>query len=46
MGFLGEILGRPRHQRLFLPIPVGYAAPGAQVPEITKKILDEVREVV
>jgi nitroreductase len=46
MGFLGEILGRPKHERPFLLIPVGYAAPDARVPEITKKSLDEVREVV
>jgi nitroreductase len=46
MGFLGEILGRPRHERPFLLIPVGYPAPDAQVPDIVRKPLDEVREVV
>lgn len=46
MGFLGEILGRPKHERPFLLIPVGYPAPGAQVPDVSRKALDEVREVV
>jgi iodotyrosine deiodinase len=42
MGFLGEILGRPRNERPFLLIPVGYPAEGAQVPKLEKKALDEV----
>ncbi len=42
MGFLGEILGRPKNERPFLLIPVGYAADGAQVPCLRKKTLDEV----
>jgi nitroreductase len=46
MAFLGEILGRPKHERPFLLVPVGYPAPDAQVPEIARKSLDEVREVV
>jgi hypothetical protein len=46
MGFLAEILGRPRHERPYLLIPVGYPAAGATVPDIGKKSLDEVREVV
>ena len=45
MGFLGRILDRPKNERPFLLIPVGYPAPGAQVPDITKKSLDEVREI-
>jgi nitroreductase len=45
MGFLGRILGRPRNERPFLLIPVGYPAPGATVPDIQKKTLDEVREI-
>jgi nitroreductase len=45
MGFLGRILGRPRNERPFLLIPVGYPAPGATVPDIPKKTLDEVREI-
>jgi nitroreductase len=46
MGFLGEVLGRPKHERPYLLIPVGYPAPDARVPDISKKSLDEVREVV
>jgi nitroreductase len=46
MGFLAEILGRPRHERPYLLIPVGYPAAGATVPDIRKKALEEVRLVV
>ena len=46
MEFLGRILGRPRHERPYVLIPVGYPAPGARVPDIKKKTLDEVREIV
>ena len=46
MGFLGRILGRPRHERPYLLIPVGYPAPGTRVPDLKRKTLDEVRRVV
>jgi len=46
MGFLARILGRPRHERPYLLIPVGYPAPGALVPVIARKPLAEVREIV
>jgi hypothetical protein len=46
MGFLGRVLGRPRNERPFLLIPVGYPAVGAVVPVIGKKTLDEVRTIV
>ncbi len=46
MGFLAEVLGRPKHERPYLLIPVGYPAPGARVPVLAKKPLDEVRIVV
>ncbi len=42
MGFLNDILGRPANERPFLLLVVGYPAPGAQVPVITKKTLDEI----
>jgi iodotyrosine deiodinase len=45
MGFLGRILDRPRNERPFLLIPVGYPAPDATVPDIRKKSLDDVREL-
>ena len=43
MGFLAEILGRPKNEKPYLLIPVGYPAPGAEVPDITKKMMDEVK---
>ncbi len=43
MGFLREILGRPKNEKPFLLVPVGYPAEGCRVPEIAKKGLDEVR---
>lgn len=42
MGFLAEILERPKNERPFLLIPVGYPAAGATVPVLGKKRLDEV----
>jgi len=42
MNFLAEILDRPRNERPYLLIPVGYPAPGCEVPAITRKPLDEV----
>jgi nitroreductase len=42
MRFLNEILGRPRNERPFCLIPVGYAADGAIVPAVGRKPLDEV----
>ena len=42
MGFLGEILERPKNERAFLLIPVGYPTEDASVPAIEKKALDEI----
>jgi nitroreductase len=42
MGFLGEILERPEHEKAFLLLPVGYPAEGAQVPKLERKGLDRV----
>ncbi len=42
MGFLSEILGMPRRYKPFLLLPVGYPAPDARVPEITKKPLEAI----
>ncbi|ADD44424.1 nitroreductase family protein [Stackebrandtia nassauensis] len=42
MKFLGELCGRPHNERPFVLIPVGYPAPGAQVPAITRKPVSEV----
>jgi len=42
MGFLRDLLGRPRNEKAYVLIPVGYAAEGCQVPDIEKKSVDEV----
>ena len=41
MKFLNEILGRPKNERPFLLLVVGYPADDAQVPDIERKSLDE-----
>ncbi len=42
MRFLNTILDRPAEERGFLLLPVGYPAPGATVPALERKPLDEV----
>lgn len=42
MGFLNEIMGRPSHEKPFLLLVVGYPEEGVQVPQISKKSLDEI----
>lgn len=42
MGFLSEILERPKNERAFLLIPVGYPAESATVPVLPKKKLEDV----
>ncbi|MEO6596148.1 MAG: nitroreductase family protein [Planctomycetota bacterium] len=48
MAFLGEILGRPKHERPFLLIPVGYPTDDCLVPQkaLERRPLDEVMVVV
>ncbi|MGB0348512.1 MAG: nitroreductase family protein [Schleiferiaceae bacterium] len=46
MDFLGKILGRPANERAFLLMPVGYAADGAQVPDISKKDFGEISDFI
>ena len=41
MKFLNEILGRPKSERPFLLLVVGYPAGDARVPDIERKDLDE-----
>jgi iodotyrosine deiodinase len=45
MGFLNDILGRPRNERPFLLLVVGYPASTARVPDIKRKELQEVISV-
>ena len=42
MGFLNEVLGRPKNERPFLLLVVGYPADAAHVPDIGKKQLREI----
>ena len=42
MGFLNEILGRPKNERAFLILVVGYPEADATVPYIGKKSLDKI----
>jgi nitroreductase len=46
MGFLSTILSRPRNEKAFLLIPVGYPAADAEVPVLTKKSFEQVAEVI
>jgi iodotyrosine deiodinase len=42
MGYLRRILERPRNERPFVLIPVGYPAEDCEVPDIARKPLDEI----
>lgn len=46
MGFLAQILNRPKNEKPYLLIPIGYPAQGAQVPNIHKKPLAKVMTVI
>ncbi|MEE9218897.1 MAG: nitroreductase family protein [Acidobacteriota bacterium] len=46
MKFLSTILGRPPEEKPFLLIPVGFPAPGCEIPDISRKPLSEILEVV
>lgn len=46
MKFLQEILCRPKNEIPFVLIPVGYPADDAKVPDIKRKHLDEIMEVI
>jgi nitroreductase len=42
MGFLSRVLNRPKNERPFVLMPVGYPADDCLVPDLTRKPLDEV----
>lgn len=44
MKFLNQILNRPANERPFLILVAGYPAPGAKVPVIQKKSLEEIAD--
>ncbi len=48
MAFLNDILGRPKHERPYLLIPIGHPAPGCMVPRaaMQRRPLDQVMVVV
>jgi nitroreductase len=46
MGFLNEILGRPKSERPFLLLVTGYPAKDATVPDIKRKPLEEFTSVI
>jgi len=46
MGFLSTILRRPKHERPFVLLPVGYPADDCVVPDLRRKSLDEVASFV
>jgi len=41
MKFLADVLGRPRNEKAFAVVPVGYPADDAMVPDIARKSLDQ-----
>lgn len=46
MGFLRDFLGRPRNEKPYVVLPVGYPAQDCRVPVLQKKQLDEVMLVL
>jgi iodotyrosine deiodinase len=46
MTFLRELCGRPKHEKPFVLMPVGYPAVDCRVPDLTRKTLDEIATFV
>ncbi len=46
MNFLSEVLGRPKNEKPFLLLVVGYPAKDAKVPDIQKKKLEEIASFI
>ncbi|MFO7565388.1 MAG: nitroreductase family protein [Enhygromyxa sp.] len=42
MAFLAKLLGRPKNEKTFMLLPVGYPAPDCEVPDLARKPLDEI----
>ncbi|MGH7582712.1 MAG: nitroreductase family protein [Gemmatimonadales bacterium] len=42
MGFLAQLLERPPHEKAYLVMPVGYPAPDAKVPNLSRKDLQAI----
>ncbi len=45
MRFLEKILNRPKNERAFLLLPVGYAAKNTYVPDVKRKQLNEIGKI-
>ena len=46
MGFLEKVCKRPKNERAYLLIPVGYPAVNAKIPDLTKKEYNEYAEII
>ena len=46
MGFLEEICKRPKNERAYLLIPIGYPAEDTKIPDLRKKVLKEYAEIL
>lgn len=46
MNFFNEILNRPKNERAFLCVVAGLPADNAKIPDITKKPIEEIMEVL
>lgn len=42
MGFLADVLERPRNEKAMLIMPVGYPAAGARVPDLSRKPIEQI----
>jgi iodotyrosine deiodinase len=42
MGFLAELLERPKNEKAYLLVPVGYPADGCEVPDLARKPLSSI----
>ena len=45
MNFLAELLERPKNEKPFLLIPIGYPADNAQVPKLERKELSKIMDL-
>jgi iodotyrosine deiodinase len=46
MGFLRDLLGRPSHEHAMLLMPVGYPDENAKVPNLERKPLGKISDVI
>jgi hypothetical protein len=46
MGFLEKICRRPKNERAYLLIPIGYPKDETKIPELRKKRYNEYAEII